>query len=392
MSALERIWWRRREPWGARVALGPLVLAEGLFRAGAALRGALYEAGMLPAARAGVPVVSVGNLTVGGAGKTPAVMAVASRLSTGGRRVAVLSRGYGAHRADARLVSDGRGAILLPAAEGGDEPVLLARRLPSAAVLCGPRRAELARRAVEELGCDALVLDDAFQHRSLGRDLDIVVIDASNPRGNGRCLPRGPNREPLSALRRAGLVWLSRIDQADPSDPELARLRELAVRLTGRVAVESRHAPREVLDGALERAFGLGALKGRRVMLLCGLARPQSFRRTVESLGAQVAAERAYPDHHLFGEAEIDEAFTAAQRADCRALVTTEKDAVRIPDARARDERLRVVRIEAEIVAGEEALDEALAAALASTSATPTATSTPTSTSSVAAVADRRRG
>ncbi len=366
MRALERIWWRCPEPWGARALLAPLTLAEGLFRTGTALRGLLYEAGLLSASRAGVPVVSVGNLTVGGAGKTPASMAVASRLAAAGRRVALLSRGHGARRAGVRLVSDGKGRVLLPAGEAGDEPLLLARRLPSVAVLCGPRRAELAHRAVGELGCDALVLDDAFQHRSLARDLDIVVVDASNPRGNGHSLPRGPNREPLSALRRAGLVWLSRIDQADRSDGELARLRELAARYTGRPAIESRHAPREILDGSLERRFGVGALRGLRVLVLSGLARPASFRRTVESLGAAVGAERVYPDHHVFGEAELDEAFAAARGAGCDAVVTSEKDAVRIPEARARDPRLKVVQIEAEIVAGEEALGEALAAAVAS--------------------------
>lgn len=359
MSAVERIWWRRDETLLDRALLSPLLVAEGLFRAGARARGALYDLGLAGVARPPVPVVSVGNLAVGGAGKTPAAIAIGARLIAAGRTVAVLSRGYGARRADERVVSDGR-ALLLGAAEGGDEPVLVARRLPGVRVLCGPRRAALARRAVEDLGADVLLLDDGFQHRALARDLDVVVIDASNPFGNGHCLPRGPNREPRSALRRAGLVWLARVDEAAPGDPEPERLRKLALRLTGRPAVESRHAPRDVLDGALSRSLGLPWLAGRRVLLLSGLARPGSFRRTATGLGAVVAAERAYPDHHAFSEGELEEALAAAASAGCDAVLVTEKDAVRLSPERARDERLRVLRIEAEVVAGAASLESAL--------------------------------
>ena len=205
MSRLEDIWWEEAGGPGALAA--PLALAEAAFRIGAALRGALYAARLLPVARAGAPVVSIGNLAVGGAGKTPATLAVTERLVARGRRVAVLSRGYGAERGDPRVVSDGR-RMLLDSAQAGDEPFLIARRLPGVAVLCGPRRAELARRAVEALGADALVLDDGFQHRALARDLDVVVVDAASPGGNGRLLPRGPNREPWAALSRAQLGWI----------------------------------------------------------------------------------------------------------------------------------------------------------------------------------------
>ncbi len=363
MRGLERIWWRRDETLLARALLSPLLLAEGLFRAGVRARAALYDHGMARVARPPVPVVSVGNLAVGGAGKTPVAIAIGARLAAAGRAVAVLSRGYGAIRTDERVVSDGR-ALLLGAAEGGDEPVLVARRLPGVRVLCGPRRAALARRAVGELGADVLLLDDGFQHRALARDLDVVVLDASNPFGNGHCLPRGPNREPRSALGRAGLVWLARVDEAAPGAPEAERLRELALRLTGRPPVESRHAPRDVLDGALSRSLGLPWLAGRRVLLLSGVARPESFRRTATGLGAVVAAERSYPDHHRFGDAELDEALAAAGREGCDAVLLTEKDAVRLSPERGRDERLRVLRIEAEVVAGAASLAAALAECL----------------------------
>jgi tetraacyldisaccharide 4'-kinase len=341
----------------ARLLAPPLRAAEALFRAGVAVRGALYEAGVLRAARAGAPVVSIGNVAVGGAGKTPAAIAVAGRLLARGRAVALLSRGYGAVRGDARVVSDGA-RVLLGADEAGDEPFLAARRLPALRVLCGPSRAELARIAVEALAANALLLDDGFQHRALARDLDVVVLDASDPFGNGRLLPAGPNREPRSALRRAGLVWLSRVDQAPRAAVEA--LRALAVEATGAPPVESRHAPVDVLDGALLRSFGVGALRGRRVLLLAGVARPEGFRGTLAMMGAEVASERTFPDHHRFSPAEIEEVLRAAERDRCEVVATTEKDAVRLPPSAARDPRLRVVRIEAEVVAGEDVLGVAL--------------------------------
>jgi len=361
VSLSEDIWWSREESALRRAALAPLALAEGLFRAGSAARTALYGAGLLRSARVGAPVVSVGNLVVGGSGKTPAVLEVARRLLARGRRVALLSRGYGASRTDARRVS-GRGGLLLGAAEAGDEPTLLARRLPGVPVLCGPRRADLARLALAD-GADALVLDDGFQHRALARDLDLVVLDAGNPVGNGRLLPRGPNREGLRALSRAGLAWLSRADQAAPAD--LERLRALALGATGRAPVESRHAVSDVLDGQLTRSFGREALAGRRVLLLAGIGRPEGFRRTVAGLAAQVAAARLFRDHHAFADAELDEAFGAARAAGCDAVVTTEKDAVRLSPRWAAEPLLRVVVIDAVVLRGAEELEEALEGALA---------------------------
>jgi tetraacyldisaccharide 4'-kinase len=370
MTILESIWWSRAPGFGAAVLLPPLLAAEALFRATAAVRGALYDAGVLRAERAAVPVVSIGNVAVGGAGKTPAAIAVARRLLARGRRVALLSRGYGATRRDARIVADGE-RVLLGAAEGGDEPVLVARRLPGVRVLCGPRRADLARTAVDALGADALLLDDGFQHRALARDLDVAVVDAANPFGNGRLLPAGPNREPRSALRRAGLVWLSRVDQAHPA--ALEALRATAREATGKDPVESRHAAVDVVDGALARGFGVDGLRGRRVLLLAGIARPEGFRRTVEALGGDVVAERLFPDHHRFEAGELDRVLRDADAARCDLVVTTEKDAVRLDPASAADPRLRAVRIEAELVRGGELLDAALDGALAGRAAAPIA-------------------
>jgi tetraacyldisaccharide 4'-kinase len=362
MTALERAWWAERPTPGERALLALLWPGERLFAAAVRLRGLAYDRRWLDVALAQAPVISIGNLAVGGAGKTPVTHAIAARLAARGRRVAILSRGYGAIRSDTRVVADGE-QVLLSAEAGGDEPVLLARRLPGVRVVCGPRRAELARLATGRLGADVLLLDDGFQHRALARDLDVVVLDAASPFGNGHLLPMGPNREPRRALRRAGLVWLSRVDQATPE--QLERLRVLAFRHSGRGPVESRHAPLDLLDGTLGRSLGLAAARGKRVLLLSGLARPGAFRRTVEGLGAEVVAERRHPDHHRFSAADLDGARAAADAGRAELIVTTEKDAVRLPPAWGAEPRLAVVRIEAELVAGDAALRAVLDAALA---------------------------
>jgi tetraacyldisaccharide 4'-kinase len=216
---------------------------------------------------------------------------------------------------------------------------------------------------VSELDADVILLDDGFQHRGLSRDLDVVAIDATNGRGNGHLLPRGPNREPVSALERAHLIWLSHADGA--STEELDRLRELARKMTGRGPVESRHAVTDVLSADLGRSFGPRALEGRRVLLLSGLARPDGFRRTLQSIGAAVAVERAFRDHHRFTVEEGEEALRSATAAGCDLVATTEKDAMRLPPSVAGDDRLRAVRIEAEVLAGEGILEEALDEGLA---------------------------
>jgi tetraacyldisaccharide 4'-kinase len=362
--AIEDIWWREEAAAPPAALRAALAAAEAAYRLGAAARAALYRTPLARPRRAAVPVISVGNLVVGGAGKTPVALEVARRLLAAGRRVAILSRGYGGRGARSRLVSAG-GRVRLGAAEAGDEPFLLAQRLPGALVLCGPRRAALAQEAAAA-GAEALVLDDGFQHRGLARDLDIVVIDAADPAGNGRLLPRGPNREPFAALGRAHLAWLSRVDQAAQADPAaLAALRRRVEAATGRPPVASRYAVSAVLSGDRARSLGTDALAGRRALLLCGLARPEGFRRTLAGLGAVVAAERVFRDHHPFTSRDVEEAFRAAAAAGCEVVATTEKDAVRLPPGLAADPRWRVVQVTAELAEGAAALDALLGAVLA---------------------------
>ncbi len=353
---VERLWYRRDEGLASAALLLPLLALSWVYRAVAGLdrRRALARR-----RRARAKVVSVGNLTVGGAGKTPVAIHVARLLQARGERVAVLSRGYGRKGAAPVLwVSDGE-RILEAVEASGDEPQLLARGCPGAAVLVGPDRAALAEEAVERFGATALVLDDGLQHARLARDLDVVVIDASNPFGNGHLLPRGPLREPKAALARAGLVVLTKVDQA--SADEVEALSADVASLTQAPQARALYRVADVLDGA-GASRGAVWLSGRPVMLVAGLARPQSFRRTLEASGARVVAESLFPDHHFFAAAELASAARAAAAAGAEALAMTEKDAVRLASGAA-PAPLAVVRVELELRAGAGAIEQALEAA-----------------------------
>lgn len=313
--------------WYGPPRTGPIELAlfalSLVFGAAVRVRQALYALRWLrPINVAGPRIVSVGNLTVGGAGKTPVVIFLAQWALRAGHRVAVLSRGYG-RTSSAERCFDAQ--TLPPAHEVGDEPRLIAARCPGAQVYVGADRVALARRAAAS-GATFVLLDDAYQHRRLERDVDVVVFDGL---GNGRLLPRGPLREPASALARATIVW-QRGEEVPPVPAD--RL------------VQARHL---LPDDP--------ALRGAKVLALAGLARPSRFIDSLRRLGANVVAERLYPDHHRFAPAELAEAQAAAAAAGAR-IVTTEKDAQRLPtgfDA-------HVVKLHVEVLSGLELLAQAL--------------------------------
>jgi tetraacyldisaccharide 4'-kinase len=287
-----------------------------------------------------VPVVSVGNLTVGGTGKTPCVEHVARFYRGRGLRVAVLSRGYGA--------GGGR----------NDEAMVLEENLPDVPHLQGPDRAALAAAAVEELESEVLVLDDAFQHRRLARDLDVVLIDATNPWGHGHLLPRGLLREPPSGLRRAGAVLLTRCDQAGLA--ERGRLREAVARLApGAPVAETTHRPVGLVNG--DRAAALDRLPGRPAAAFCGIGNPEAFRRTLADLGADVVAFRTFPDHHPYARADVDDlrAWARQQATDC-VVVTTQKDLVKLRLSDLGGRELWALRIELHVEDGKEEFDRIL--------------------------------
>ena len=253
-----RAWQRGSGPAASR-ALG--IAARG-YRGLLGTREWLYARGVLRCRALGVPVVSVGNLTVGGTGKTPAVELAVRTLLELGRRPAVLSRGYGRRGGGIQVVADGT-SIRLDADEGGDEPFLLARRLPGVPVVVGAHRYAAGRQAVERFGARAIVLDDGFQHRTLAKDLEIVMARARAPWGNGRLLPGGPLREPLGALGRAQLIVVTGARAPDDVAEVAAAAR---VHAPGVPILAARHVPTECWDAGNMRPLGPDALRGLKAI------------------------------------------------------------------------------------------------------------------------------
>ena len=304
-----------------RAALSPL---SGLYGAVLAARARLYRSGRLRSARVSRPVVSVGNLTFGGTGKTPFVLFLARRLRFEGKSPAILSRGYGRRSRGRVVVSDGNGPIVGPD-RGGDEPVAMARRLPAVPVVVAERRVEAAQEAIA-LGADLLLLDDGYQHLALERDVNILLLDAADPFGGGRLPPAGTLREPLSALGRADAFVFTRVDRASPSAAARAEL--------------SRRNPDAPVFTARIRATGLSdesgaaltspALTGRRFVAVCGIAHPQAFVASLRELELAPEEVLAFPDHHRYGRRDLARIRAAADRTGSAWIATTEKDAVKL--------------------------------------------------------------
>ena len=328
----------RSDPAWRRALLAPVSALAALYALGARAHRAAYARGWLEAVWLPCAVVSVGGISAGGAGKTPLAAALAAGLHASGHRVALASRGYGrAGGAEVELVSDGV-ALRSTAARAGDEPLLLAAHAPGVPVVVARDRVRAGLRAVREFGAEVLVLDDGFQHHRLARDLDVVVLDGAEGLGNRAVLPRGPLREPVAALRLAGAV----VVMDGPLPPEDDALVAALAPDAARFAAQRLPTSLRPLGGDEGAAAGdrPEALRGREVGLLSGIARPASFRRTVEALGARVVVERSFPDHHAYRSSDLD---GLAARAPL--WLTTEKDAVKLDPAWPGAADLRVLAI-----------------------------------------------
>ncbi len=304
----------------------------------------LYESELRRRHKLPVPVISVGNLTFGGTGKTPAVEKVCRMLDAMGESVVVLSRGYGGKSSAPVVVSDGN-QIFSVVHECGDEPVLLARSLPGVPIVVGKDRRAGGKLACEKFAPSVIVIDDGFQYWQLHRDLDIVVIDAARPFGSGYVMPMGDLREPISGLRRAHAVL---VNSPAAGRTESDKLNHVLYTIAPDAQLfPCRRKPRRLLTGdssVIDPAW----LQGRRVVAFCGIGNPFSFCDTISSLGAVICEYITFPDHHAYTDADIDYVASRCKAHAAEAVVTTAKDAVRLEGKRSLS-NLYVLDIELEI-------------------------------------------
>ncbi len=354
----------RRRGATAAALRGILAAAEVPYTWAVRWRNRRYDCGTRTAERVDVPVISVGNLTLGGTGKTPMVEWIVRRFLAEGKQIGIISRGYGAQRGP------------------NDEARELAWKLPGVPHVQDPDRVAAARRAVRDFGCQVLVLDDAFQHRRIARDLDIVLLDALEPLGYEHVFPRGTLREPVQGLARADVVVLSRADllTADERGAIRGRVAKLSPQA---VWAEVVHAPLELVaaerltakrpspacrtrqdvrgaggEGVLQQP--LETLRGRRVLAFCGLGNPAGFRHTLDVCGYDVVEFREFPDHHIYSSGDLHTLAAAARHAEAEALVCTQKDLVKIGLDRLGDRPLWAIRVGIDFFAGREEFEKEL--------------------------------
>ncbi len=351
---------------GKRAAImrGVLFALSRVFLVAVKARQALYDARILRDTTLGVQVIAIGNLTVGGTGKTPVVEKLARELKDQGRTVAVLSRGYRSkppplsHRllnklflreesTPPRVVSDGK-SLLLDSETAGDEPYMLASNLKDVVVLVDKDRVKAGRYAIEKYGCDTLLLDDGYQYWKLrGRRMDIVLVDRQQPFGNEHLLPRGTLREPVSHLARASMIFITK------SDGETTDLRRRLAQYNPEAGViECVHEPLYFEDVFKGERHGLELIQGKKVAALSGIAFPESFEQSLKRLGGELVYAKRFADHHRYTQQEVLNVINRSKKRFAQAIVTTQKDAVRFPKIDRRDLPIYFMRVEIKILHG----------------------------------------
>jgi tetraacyldisaccharide 4'-kinase len=371
------------EQWGTDVIFGRargfratvmrvlLWSLSGLYRMGVAQRLRRYRSGAKPQNYLGTQVISIGNLTVGGTGKTPVVELFARTLRDRGRKPAILSRGYKSKKPSRpqqwrgrlddelipaermpKVVSDG-GEPLLKVKYAGDEPWMLANNLPGVAVVVDKDRVKGGAFAVGELEADTLILDDGLQYLDLAHSTDVILVDQSAPFGTGQMLPRGTLREPARNLTRADYIFITKCDGS--SNEELIR----KIRKFNKNAeiIECTHGPKHLENLFTGERVPLEFLTDKYVAAISGIAVPQSFEKILDKLGARVEFHRVFSDHHSFNQREIDRFMNRCVERDIELIVTTEKDAVRFIKPTELDVPVYFLRIEVDILKGQEVWD-----------------------------------
>ena len=354
--------------------LAVLLLASRVYRIVTQFRIWLYDKRVIRNHALGCLVVSIGNISCGGTGKTPVVEVFAKTLNAKGRKVAILSRGYRSKKHSMwykfrhmfgqqkleippKIVSDGN-ELLLDSMYAGDEPYMLASNLKGVAVLVDKDRVKSGLYAIKHYGTDVLILDDGFQYLMLKPHINIVLVDSTDPFGNGHVLPRGLLREPIKNIRRADYIFLSKSD----GSPKLRHLKAFLRRHNRRAEIiECCHQPKYI-----EHVFNRGdqapleRLRGAKVAALSAIAVPASFERFLTSLGAELVLTRSFADHHRYTQQEIIDFINDAKEAGAELIMTTEKDAVRIPKLDRQDIPLYFLRVEINILSGRESFDQCI--------------------------------
>lgn len=341
-----------------RPLLLPLVPFYG---AGVAMRNWFFDIGLLHATKVRVPVISVGNLSVGGSGKTPLVEFLTKRLMTTGRKVAVVSRGYKRESSGLLVVSNGA-VQCAEASLAGDEPAQMAAKLTGAVVIVDEQRVRGAQYAIEKFGVDVIIVDDGFQHRYLRRDLDIVVFPVEDVGKSGWMLPAGDRREFMTSVRRASLLAISRCESVEQFQKAKAVVQQWtekpAIGFATRVSAFRRASSRFSID--------LGGIKGKAAVAFSGIGSPESFARTLLTLGMDVKEHVVFPDHHFYREDDLKNIQKRQAETGADFCVTTEKDIARLSSGKKEYQDfmettpLFFAEIEQTLIAGEAALNEGM--------------------------------
>lgn len=361
--ALEVI-FEQRHGRRATALRGVLYILSKAFAVAVKTRRFLYDVRILRDSTIGVQVIAIGNLTVGGTGKTPVVEKFARELKDQGRNVAILSRGYRSKptplatrlmnkalfredKTPPRVVSDGR-SLLLDSESAGDEPYMLASNLRDVVVLVDKDRVKAGLYAIEKFGCDTLLLDDGFQYWKLrGRRHDIVLVDCQQPFGNEHLLPRGTLREPPAHLARASTIFITK------SDRQTTALRQRISALNPEAGIiECVHHPLYFEDVFTGERVGLELVAGRKLASLSGIAQPESFESSLLKLGAELVYSKRFADHHRFTQQEVLNVINRSKKRQAAMVITTQKDAVRFPKLDRRDLPIYFVRVEIQIIRG----------------------------------------
>lgn len=336
-----------------RLLLSPAAL---LYESAVRMRNAAFARGWFKAYKALVPVVSIGNISIGGTGKTPVTINIARELIAQGKKVAILSRGFRRKSKGIVVVSDGK-QLLCSVEQAGDEPYLIAQSVPQAVIIVSAQRAPAARMAIELYHCDMILLDDGFQHRAMSRNSDIVLVDYNHDLDKDCMFPAGTLREPLTELKRASAIVITYVPTCDfgnsndnnkrggsdfikssyDESPKGSRLQELSNTIAGFASdtpqYQCRFVPSRLIrvsSGQIKQLTELSESRTVGAVAFCGIARPQRFFDQLRALGIQIMVQQAYPDHYWYRDADVRDIKAHLQNSGSNLIVTTAKDAVRL--------------------------------------------------------------